>query len=320
MYQNVQPRLIHRMAVDDLHELYIEECGTPLGIPALFLHGGPGAGISDYHRGLFDPRRYRTILFDQRGAGRSRPLGELRNNTTGHLLLDIERIRERLGIEQWLVMGGSWGSTLALAYAQRHPHRVSGLILRGVFLGRKEDIVWFNERAGGARWIFPERWERYEAHIPKAERGDLVGAYWRRLADPNPTVRLAAARAWNDWDAGCTRLAHDPGACVSASSEAMLASATLQAHYFRHRLFLEPNQLLRGAGCLGGIPGTIIQGRYDIVCPPRIAFELTHHWPLARLRFVLAGHSAMEAETVAALVEETDAWACRLDGTTSLDM
>lgn len=311
MYQNVQPHRIHAMAVDDLHVLHVEECGTPSGIPALFLHGGPGAGISDYQRGLFDPRRYRTILFDQRGAGRSRPLGELRRNTTGHLLLDIEHIRERLGIGQWLVVGGSWGSTLALAYAQMHPNRVSGLILRGVFLGRPEDIVWFNERAGGARWIFPELWEKYEAHIPEAERGDLVGAYWRRLADPDSAVRLAAAQAWSDWDSSCTRLAHDPAARASGPSEAMLASAILQAHYFRHRLFLEPNQLLRDIGRLDRVPGVIIQGRYDIVCPPRIAFELARQWPGARLRFALAGHSAMEAETLAALVEETDTWAAQ---------
>lgn len=311
MYQNVQPHRIHAIAVDDLHVLHVEECGTPSGIPALFLHGGPGAGLSDFQRGLFDPRRYRTILFDQRGAGRSRPLGELRRNTTGHLLLDIERIREQLGIGQWLVMGGSWGSTLALAYAQKHPERVSGLILRGVFLGRPEDIAWFNAPAGGARWIFPELWEKYEGHIPEAERGDLVEAYWRRLADPDPVVRLAAAQAWSDWDGGCTRLAHDPTARASGPSEAMFASAILQAHYFRHRLFLETNQLLRDVGRLDRVPGVIIQGRYDIVCPPRIAFELARRWPLARLRFVLAGHSAMEAETLAALVEETDAWAVR---------
>lgn len=254
----LSPYRTHELAVDDIHRLYVEECGTPSGLPALFLHGGPGAGISDYHRGLFDPTRYRAILFDQRGAGRSRPLGEVRANTTAHLVADIERIRQHLAIERWLVVGGSWGSTLALAYAQAHPERVTRLILRGIFLGREEEIRWFNERDGGARWIFPERWDAYERFVPEEERSRLVEAYWRRLDDPDPAVRLAAASAYNEWDAGCTRLQHDPLAVIGGDPQVMLASARIQTHYFRHALFLEPDQLLRDMHRIGHIPGVIL--------------------------------------------------------------
>lgn len=309
MYDNAQPYRTHRLAVDDIHALHIEECGTPTGIPAVLLHGGPGSGFSAFHRGLFDPTKYRLILFDQRGAGRSSPTGKLLHNTTQDLLGDIELIREHLGIDRWLVVGGSWGSTLALAYAQLHPHRVSKLILRGIFLGRGEEIEWFNERTGGARWVFPERWARYEQHIAEDERDNLIDAYWRRLRDSDPAVRLAAARAWNDWDAGCTSIAHDPYESVDSAPEAMLNCARIQLHYFRNGLFLEPNQILRNIHRLQDTPATILQGRYDIVCPPLSAFELARGWQLAKVKYLMAGHSVKEPAILEALVAETDSFA-----------
>ena len=198
LYPEIEPYATHRLAVDDIHELYIEECGNPHGLPVVFLHGGPGAGLSAYHRRFFDPARYRIVLFDQRGAGKSTPHAELRDNTTWHLVADIEAIRAYFGIERWVVFGGSWGSTLALAYAQKHPERVLGLVLRGIFLGRPGELRWFNEAEGGASWIFPERWSRYLAYIPEEERSNLVEAYWRRLDSDDHAVRLAAAMAWGN--------------------------------------------------------------------------------------------------------------------------
>ena len=210
LYPEIEPYRSARLPVGAPHELHVEECGTPEGLPVLFLHGGPGAGSWPYHRRFFDPARYRIVLFDQRGAGRSTPSAELHDNTTAHLVADIEAIREWLGIERWVVFGGSWGSTLALAYAQAHPGRVLGLVLRGIFLGRPGEVRWFNELDGGASWIFPERWSRYLAHIPEDERGEMIEAYWRRLDAPDEATRLAAALAWSDWEGGSTTLVHDP--------------------------------------------------------------------------------------------------------------
>jgi proline iminopeptidase len=311
LYPEIEPDRSQRIAVDTLHELHVEECGNPGGLPVVFLHGGPGAGVSPYHRRFFDPARYRIVLFDQRGAGKSTPRGELHDNTTAHLVHDIETIRTRLGIERWLVFGGSWGSTLALAYAQAHPARVLGLVLRGIFLGRPDEVRWFSELDGGARWIFPERWSRYLAHIPAQEHAELVEAYWRRLESKDESVRIAAALAWDDWEGGSTTLLHDPIAAGSEGPDSALVHARTEAHYFRHACFLEPDQLLHDVGRIRHIPATIVQGRYDIICPPRSAIDLANAWPEATLDIVLAGHSAADPAIVDALVRATDAMADR---------
>ena len=312
LYPEIEPYRTEPLAVDALHTLFIEECGNPNGLPVLFLHGGPGAGVSPYHRRFFDPTRYRIVLFDQRGCGRSTPHAELRDNTTQHLVADIERIREHLGIERWVVFGGSWGSTLALAYAQAHPQRVLGLVLRGIFLGRREELRWFNERDGGARYIFPERWDRYLAYIPEAEHDELVEAYWRRLDSADPQERLDAARAWGDWEGGSTTLVHDPlEAGNFEDPQVALSVARAEAHYFRHNVFLQPDQLLRDIDRIRAIPATIIHGRYDIICPVKSALDLARAWPEADLRIVLAGHSAADPAIVDQLVQATDALADR---------
>ena len=311
LYPSITPYREHRLAVDALHTLHLEECGNPDGIPVVFLHGGPGAGVSPTHRRFFDPARYRIVLIDQRGCGRSTPFGELRDNTTAHLVQDIERVRTHLGIERWLVFGGSWGSTLALAYAQAHPERASGVIVRGVYLGRAEENAWFNQADGGARWIFPERWARYEAHIPEEERGDLIAAYWKRLDSPDRQTQIAAAMAWLGWEDNAATLVHDVDAVSDADPLDTLAKARIEAHYFRHNAFLEHGQLLRGVDRIRHLPGVIVQGRYDIICPPRSAWDLAQAWPEARLEMVIAGHSANEAATTDALVRATDAFADR---------
>ncbi len=312
MYPPIEPYLARRLAVDGLHELHVEECGRADGLPALFLHGGPGAGVSPYHRRFFDPARYRVVLFDQRGAGRSTPHAELRENTTAHLVADIEAVRRQAGIERWVVFGGSWGSTLALAYAQAHPERVLGLVLRGIFLGRPEELRWFNQLDGGARFVFPERWARYLAHIPAEEHDDLVEAYWRRLDSPDPQVRLAAALAWSDWEGGSTTLLHDPDAPSQFDTpQAAIAVARTEAHYFRHEVFLAPGQLLGGVERIRHLPATIVHGRYDLICPVKSAVDLAAAWPEADLRIVLAGHSAADPAIVDALVQATDALADR---------
>jgi proline iminopeptidase len=312
LYPSIEPYRTHRLAVDDIHEIHVEECGNPDGLPVVFLHGGPGAGVSAYHRCFFDPARYRIVLFDQRGAGRSTPAAELRNNTTWHLVDDIEAIRKHLGIDRWVVFGGSWGSTLALAYAQSHAQQVIGMVLRGIFLGRHGELRWFNELDGGASWIFPERWERYLAYIPADERGDMVEAYWRRLDSEDEATRLAAALAWGNWEGGSTTLLHDPDEPGHFESPRLaLNLARAEAHYFRHGVFLEPDQLLRDIGRIRHIPATIVQGRYDIICPMKSAYDLASAWPEADFHVVLAGHSAADPAIVDVLVRATDALADR---------
>jgi proline iminopeptidase len=313
LYPEIEPYRTERLAVGDGHTLYVEECGNPGGLPVIFLHGGPGAGLSRYHRRFFDPARYRIVLFDQRGAGQSTPFASLEANTTPHLVADIEKIRAHLGIERWLVFGGSWGSTLALAYAEAHPDRVTGLVLRGIFLGRPEELRWFNEQDGGARCIFPERWARFRDFIPEAERGNMIEAYWRRLDGNVEAVQLAAARAWSAYEGGSTTLAHDPDAGGDFDEPHHAVSlARLEAHYFRNGMFLEPNQLLRDVGRLGAIPATIVHGRYDIICPVKTAFELHQAWPEAEFHIVLAGHAASDPAIVDKLVDATDRFAGRL--------
>lgn len=312
LYPELEPYRTERYAVSERHTLYIEECGNPDGLPVVYLHGGPGAGISPASRRYFDPARYRVVLFDQRGAGQSTPFADLTDNTTPDLVADIEKIRAHLGIERWLVFGGSWGSTLALAYAEAHPARVTGLVLRGIFLARNEELRWFNEMDGGARYIFPERFARYRDFIPEAERGDMIEAYWRRLDGEDEALRLAAAQAWSQYEGGSLTLVHDPDAGGDFDAPAKATSlARLEAHYFRHGMFLEPNQLLRDINRIRAIPGVIVQGRYDIVCPIKTAFDLHTAWPEAAFHIVLAGHSSAEPAIIDQLLAATDAFAAR---------
>jgi len=313
LYPEIEPYRREHLAIDARHTLYVEECGNPDGLPVVFLHGGPGAGLSPYHRRFFDPARWHAVLFDQRGAGQSTPFASLDANTTPDLIADIERIREHLGIERWLVFGGSWGSTLALAYAEAHSARVTGLVLRGIFLAREEELRWFNEMDGGARCIFPERWARFRDFIPEAERGNMIEAYWRRLDNSDETVQLAAARAWSAYEGGSTMLVHDPDAPGDFDEPHKAVSlARLEAHYFRNGMFLEPGQLLRGIDRIRHIPGVIVHGRYDIICPVKTAFELHQAWPEAEFHIVLAGHSASDPAIVDKLVEATDRFADHL--------
>lgn len=313
LYPEIEPYRREHLAIDARHMLYVEECGNPDGLPVVFLHGGPGAGLSPYHRRFFDPARWRIVLFDQRGAGQSTPFASLEANTTPDLVADIETLREHLGIERWLVFGGSWGSTLALAYAEAHPDRVIGLVLRGIFLAREEELRWFNEMDGGARCIFPERWARFRNFIPEAERGNMIEAYWRRLDSHDAAVQLAAARAWSAYEGGSTTLVHDPDAPGDFDEPHKAVSlARLEAHYFRNGMFLEPGQLLRGIDRTRHIPGVIVHGRYDIICPVKTAFELHQAWPEAEFHVVLAGHSASDPAIVDKLVEATDRFADRL--------
>ena len=283
------------------HVMYWEQVGNPRGRPVLFLHGGPGAGAGIVHRRFFDPGFWRVIIFDQRGAGRSRPLGSLAQNTTPDLVDDIEILRRHLSIESWLLFGGSWGSTLALAYAQAHPERVRGAVLRGVFLGRNSEVDWFMH---GLATIFPDVHAAFADHIPEAERGDLLGAYLRRLTDPNPSVHMSAARAWSSYEGSCSTLLPSPDTVASfAQDRTALGLARIEAHYFAHNLFLPPEGLLGHMDRIAAIPAEIVQGRYDMVCPPRSAFDLAAAWPSARLSVVPdAGHSALEPGIRRALV------------------
>lgn len=313
LYPNIRPYVTHALAVDGGHQLHVEECGSAEGIPALLLHGGPGAGCEPYHRCFFDPNRYRVVLFDQRGCGRSSPHAELANNSTDHLIQDMEVIRERLGIVRWLVFGGSWGSTLALAYAQRHPERVSGLVLRGIFLCRREEIQWFYQ--DGASRIFPDYWQDFIAPIPEDERDDLLSAYHRRLTGSDEVARMAAAKAWSIWE-GRTASLLPNNAIVKqlGSPHTALSMARIECHYFMNDAFLGPNQLLADAHRMAEIPGIIVQGRYDLICPMQSAWELHRAWPKGELKVVPdAGHSAMETGIRSALVEATDWFADQLE-------
>jgi proline iminopeptidase len=306
LYPPVEPYAVHRLRVDDVHTLYVEECGKPRGRPALFLHGGPGAGCEGAHRRFFDPARYRIVLFDQRGSGRSTPHAELAANSTAHLLADIERIREALGIDRWMVFGGSWGSTLALAYAETYPERVSALVLRGIFLCRPEEIRWFYQE--GASWIFPDHWQQFLAPIPQTERHDLLAAYHRRLTGTDEVGRMAAAKAWSVWEGRtATLLPNQDVRNHFADPHVALSLARIECHYFVNDAFLAPDQLLRDAHRIAHIPGVIVHGRYDLICPLRSAWELHRAWPGADLKVIPdAGHSAFEPGIRRALVEATD--------------
>jgi proline iminopeptidase len=304
-YPPLEPYVRRRLAVGH-HSLYVEESGNPKGIPVVFLHGGPGAGCEPGHRRFFDPARYRIVLFDQRGSGRSTPHADLVDNTTWDLVADCERIRAALGIERWMVFGGSWGSTLALAYAQTHPERVMALVLRGVFLCREAEIRWFYQE--GANWVFPDWWEDFIAPIPAAERGDLLHAYHRRLTGTDEVARMAAAKAWSIWEGRTATLLANPDIQAHFSDpHVALSLARIECHYFVNQAFLEPDQLLRDAHHLADIPGVIVQGRYDLICPLRSAWDLHRAWPTAELHIVPdAGHAAFEPGIRSALVAATD--------------
>jgi len=311
LYPEIEPFGSGMLELDGLHRMYWEQSGNPAGVPVVFLHGGPGAGSAPAHRRFFDPAHYRIVIFDQRGAGRSTPLGELRDNTTPHLVADIERLRAHLGIERWLVFGGSWGSTLALAYGEAHPERCTGLILRGIFLCRQSEITWF---LYGLRNLFPEAWQAFAGAIPENERGDLLTAYYRRLTDPDPTVHMPAARAWSIYEGSCsTLLPSAETVAYFAGDVVALGLARIEAHYFSHNIFLPENSLLNNISRVRNIPAVIVQGRYDAVCPIVSADDVHRAWPEAEYIIVPgAGHSAWEPGICAELVKATEKFKTRI--------
>lgn len=305
-----------RLPVDALHTLYVEQVGTPDGIPAVYLHGGPGSGCQPSHRRLFDPARFRTVLFDQRGAGRSTPKRDLRDNTTDHLIADMERVRQALGIDRWMVAGGSWGALLAVAYAQAHPERVSGLVLRAVFLGESHELEW--AFIHGPQTFYPELWRQFVGALPHNEQADPVASYGARLDNPDPAVQRPAAQMWHDYEQVLSVLS--PSSLTLPSS---LEPSTVRGdgpntpyvewHYFKNGCFLGPEQLLRGAGRLAGIPGIIVQGRYDLLCPPTTAHALAERWDSSELRIVnAAGHSLSEPAVGRGVITAIDELARRI--------
>jgi proline iminopeptidase len=309
LYPPIEPYGQGMLQVSPVHSIYYEQSGNPKGQPVVFLHGGPGgATIPDYRR-FFDPEAYRIVLFDQRGSGKSTPHANLEENTTWHLVDDIERLRDHLDIEKWQVFGGSWGSTLALAYSQTHPDRVLQLVLRGIFLCRPKEIQWFYQE--GASWIFPDIWEEYVKVIPEAERHDMVKAYYRRLTNDDPEVRIEAARAWSVWEASTSKLFPDPKLILDfGDPEFAIAFARIECHYFMHNAFFNTdNYIIENIDRIRHIPSVIVQGRYDVVCPILSAWELHKAWPEADLQIVGdAGHSATEPGITSALVGATDAF------------
>lgn len=312
LFPDIKPFATHRLDVDPPHQLFVEECGIPEGIPVLFVHGGPGGGCSPKHRCFFDPTVYRIILFDQRGCGRSTPHAELKGNNTDALIADIEKLREFLGIEKWVLFGGSWGSTLSLVYAERFPERVLGLIVRGIFLCRRQDLLWFYQ--DGASRVFPDFWQQYIAPVPVGERGDMMRAYYKLLTGNNELARMGAAKAWSGWEAQCSTLKPDMQLVDQFTDPRFaLALARIEAHYFINDAFLADNEILDNAHRLHGIPGVIIHGRYDMVCPFDNAFALKQAWPDADLQIIRdAGHSAMEPGITEALVKATNRFAREL--------
>lgn len=311
-YPPLEPYAVHRLAMDKPHEIYAEECGNPAGLPVVFVHGGPGGGCTPDNRRFFDPARYRIVLFDQRGCGRSRPHAELEDNTSQALVSDMESIRRLLGIDSWVVFGGSWGSTLSLLYAETHPERVRALILRGIFLASQGELDWFYQ--SGIDHIFPDHFADFVALIPEAERGDLIKAYYRRLTDPDMEVRRRAADAWSLFEARCsTLLPSDSLVNLYTAPEVAIAVSRIECHYFTNGCFMAKDQLIRDVHKLRHIPGVIVQGRYDVVCPPVSAWRLKQAWPEAELRIIPdSGHAASEPHTRSALVELTDRFAREL--------
>jgi proline iminopeptidase len=307
LYPPIEPVRHGHLAADHGHEIYWEECGNPEGKPVVFLHGGPGAGCDPRARRFFDPARYRIFLFDQRGCGKSRPHASLEHNTTWDLVADIERLRAFFGVERWQVFGGSWGSTLALAYGETHPERVSELVLRGIFMLRKAELDWFYQQ--GASSLYPDRWEDYVAPIPPAERGDLMRAFHRRLTGPDPGAALAAARAWAVWEGATSYLVANEDDVRNWGEDAFaLAVARIECHYFVNGGFLQrESQLLDDVGRIRHVPAVIVQGRHDVVCPMFTAWDLHRAWPEAEFQVIAdAGHSAFEPGNTDALVRATD--------------
>jgi proline iminopeptidase len=310
LFPPIEPYNHGWLSVGDGHEIYYEESGNPTGKPCLFVHGGPGGGASPAARQFFDPDKYRIVLFDQRGCGRSKPHASIEANTTWHLIDDIELIRETLGIDHWLVFGGSWGSTLSLAYAQSHPERVTELVLRGIFLLRAQELQWFYQH--GASELYPDAWQHYLAPIPDTERHDLISAFHSRLTSEDPEVRLSAARAWSVWEASTSFLIQNEDFMAQLDEpEAALAMARIECHYFVNGGFFEsPNQILEAVDRIRHIPCVIVQGRYDVVCPPTTAWDLHEAWPEADFKLIAnAGHSAFDPANAAALIEATNRFA-----------
>ncbi|MFY7905922.1 MAG: prolyl aminopeptidase [Burkholderiaceae bacterium] len=309
LYPPLQPFRTGMLDTGDGHQIYWELCGNPDGRPAVFLHGGPGSGCSPDHRRLFDPTKYCVLLFDQRGCGRSLPFASLDNNTTWHLVADMERLRQMLGVDRWLVFGGSWGSTLALAYAQRHTERVSALVVRGIFTLRRQEVQWYYQE--GASRIFPDLWEAFLAPIPPAERHDLVAAYHRRLTGSDPVAQLACARAWSLWEGQTIRLLPDAANAAKHAQDAFaLAFARIENHYFTHGGWMDEGQLLRDADRLADVPGVIVQGRYDVCTPADTAWALHRAWPQAEFHLVPdAGHAFNEPGILTCLLNATDRFA-----------
>ena len=312
LFAEIEPYATGRIPLDAIHVMQWEACGNPSGVPLVFLHGGPGGGCLPHHRRFYDPAFWNIVLYDQRGAGRSTPAAELADNTTQHLVADLERLREEFGFERWLVFGGSWGSTLALAYAQAHPERVLGLVLRGIFLATAAEIDWFMH---GMRNVFPEAWRAFVEALPAAERADLLASYYRRLTDRDPARHLPAARAWDRYEGACTTLlpAADPLGRFDGDAAA-LAIARIEAHYFVNQAFLSPNQLQHGVAKIRHLPCAIVQGRYDIVCPPVTADALARAWPEAEYVVVPdAGHSVREPGITRELVAAVKRMQARID-------
>lgn len=313
LYAPIEPYDSGMLALDDVHTMYWETSGNPKGVPVVFLHGGPGGGSAPEHRRFFDPEYFRIVLLDQRGAGASTPFAEAGNNTTAHLVADLELLRDYLGIARWLLFGGSWGSTLALAYGQTHPQRCLGFVLRGIFLGRASEVDWFFR---GARQIHPEASRRFIEMLPEGERGDVLRAYLRRLFDPDPQVHLPYARAWSEYEGTCSTLVPNPELVREFSDDA-LALARLEAHYFAHNCFLAPNQLLANLYRIHHLPASIVHSRYDVVCPIVSADELARSWPGARYTIVPdAGHSVWEPSVRSTVIREVELFKRRLGSVT----
>jgi proline iminopeptidase len=304
LYPKIEPYDRGMLDVGDGHQLYYEQSGNPSGVPVVFLHGGPGAGSNPAHRRFFDPEFYRIVIFDQRGAGRSRPFASLECNTTDHLVGDIELLRQHLNIHSWLAFGGSWGSTLALVYALRHADRCLGLVLRGIFLGSKAELDWF---LYGMRVVFPEAWRRFSEFIPAAEQGDLMSAYHARLVDPSPDVHMPAAAYWAGYETSCSNLLASPSEVPPQASSGALSLARIEAHYFVNGVFIGDSEILDGVASIRHLPAVVVQGRYDMVCPIKTADALVRAWPEIDYRIVLdAGHSAMEPGIRSQLVRATE--------------
>jgi len=306
LFPAIQPTRTFYLQVSADHELYNRRCGKADGVPIVFLHGGPGGSCEPVHRRYYDPERYRILLFDQRGCGKSRPHASLKNNTTQDLIDDLEQIREHLGIDKWVVFGGSWGSTLALAYAETHAERVLGLVVRGIFLCRQQDIDWFYQ--GGAARLFPDAWEDFIAPIPEGERSSMVAAYHKRLTSDNELERMAAAKAWSIWEGSTATLIKNSAVIDYFSNPHIaLSIARIECHFFTNNSFFEENQLLENAYKLKDIPGFIVHGRYDVICPIDQAFALHEKWPDSQLKIIAdAGHAVSEEGIIKALVESTN--------------